>query len=136
MAWRLGDPVPEKKPNRLNKAKGTGSIKDVANRQEEQQVKDMPGARKHSNSGAGDVKGDYSVSRPTHLDSFNFDSKGTQGNSLVLSGADLGKCVKEARENGKRPGIAIEIGKPPKGVPSRWIAIPFDVFVSLLKERE
>lgn len=133
--WQPGDE--KKRPPRkhsLNRGGDPDSIKAIANKQEADQAAAMPGAVKHSNSGAGDVKGDYSVKRDLALDSFMFDSKASTHSGVSLYGKDLAKVCRDAQGQGCVPAITLELTSPPVFVPSRWVAIPFEAFVRLLED--
>lgn len=104
------------------------SRKGQANEREKDEAKKL-GAEKRPVSGALDhMKGDYS------LGNILFDSKHTDGNSIIISGKDLTKITREANGEQKIPALVISVGRIPFSVPKEWVLIPLDAFSEMIDE--
>jgi len=90
----------------------------VANRKEKHQAKDMGGSRVPMSGALDGKKGDIQVG------DFLLDHKYTCKLSINISGTQLAKISKEAREEGKRPGLLIELENTAFGTPKTWVIVP------------
>lgn len=85
--------------------------KTFANRREKLLARQMGGAL-HRQSGAGRVKGDFTVGQ------FKCDLKSTKGKSITVTSAMLDKITNEAWDVGKDPAIVLDFGD------KVWYVIP------------
>ena len=97
----------------------------------EQDLADRLGGRRQPASGAlpqhkGDIK----------LDKFLLDSKETEHNSIIVSAEDLTKISREARGEGKHPGLVITIDRVPTTVYNEWVMLPLDVFAEVFEKED
>jgi len=109
-----------------------GSSKKLTKKQEamerEKQFATMLGGRAQPSSGGGKFhKGDVK------LPDFLLDSKQTEANSILVTGAMLAKIAAEARQVSKDPGLILTLQTP--GITAKdWAVIPLDVFRELLEK--
>jgi len=105
----------------------TKSIKEVVNKHEADLAKRMGGYRRPASGALSGMKGDLTAGN------FLLDSKQTKNNSIMIAGKDLVKISREAREDGKLPGLVVKIEGIATTVSPEWVMIPIEVFTELME---
>jgi hypothetical protein len=109
-------------------------VKALANANEQDIANTLGGTRQPLSGALPGRKGDVETGTGIWgLDRFLFDSKETAGSSLLIDGKMLTKITREATGEMKEPGLVLTINKIPATTPKRWVAIPIETFVELLK---
>jgi len=80
------------------------------------------------NQGWPGAKGDGSHPR------FMFECKETKHASIRVAARDIAKLVREAAVVGKEPALVMSAYGLPDGLPKDWVAVPAEVFRSMLEE--
>lgn len=62
------------------------------------------------------------------------DSKETEGNSILVTGAMLSQITAQARREQKYPALCLKIGVMPGALtPKQWMVIPIDTYLDLVE---
>lgn len=117
--------------------KKTHGDKAGYNRKEKEIANVLGGFRQPASGALDHRKGDVSISSPSLFQgqSFLLDSKQSEGSSILLSGKDITKICREATGEMKEPGIVFTIEKIAASTPKSWVAVPLDVFATLLENQ-
>jgi len=116
----------------MTKRARLGASKDnkkLANKREVAQAKELGGSRVPLSGALNHAKGDIKVK------DWLLDSKYTCKISINISGTQLAKINKEAREAGKKPALLIKLESPPFGTPGSWVVMPQIDFEELINDR-
>lgn len=106
------------------------SGKAAVNEHEYELAEKLGGRRQPASGALAAHKGDIKTR------DFLFDSKETEATAISVFGTDLTKITREARGEGKHPGLVLTIRGVPSTTDSEWACIPLDVFASILAELE
>lgn len=103
------------------------------NQHEKDLAEKLGGVRQPASGALAHRKGDVVVDDGIFsANKYLFDSKQTEGASILVLGKDITKICREASDEQKMPGLLLTIENLPNTVPKEWAAIPLEVFSELL----
>lgn len=115
-----------------NKKRAEGKTK--YNNHEYELADKLGGTRQPASGALAHRKGDVVIDDGIFsANRYLFDSKESEGSTIILTGKDITKICREASDENKHPGLLVKIGKMADTTPKEWVAIPIEVFAALLE---
>jgi len=108
--------------------------KAAINRNEARLAEGVGGIRQPASGALPHRKGDVVIDDTIFsTNRFLFDSKQTEGSTIIISGKDLTKICREASGESKEPGLLVTIAKVADTTPTEWTMVPLKTFTDMLE---